>query len=205
MQQVAWLIDEAWNHRRRRYLRLMLALLTATAIGVFAAIAIQGGSGSTAGNTPSQPPRPVTVAPSRVLSQTPYLGVKCPVANSIACDRVGLAVWLKQPAVTVTATIAGARVALGWFGDERLLSPGFGHRQFAGYLRPAGIVSRLHIRPVKGSVVVTERGRTHVRTSREMWFGRTNARAPLIRVTIHYADGRTLITQLRVGLSAGWG
>jgi hypothetical protein len=204
MQQVAWLIDEAWNHRRRRYLRLMLALLAATAIGVLAAIAIQGGSGSTAGNTLS-PPRPVMVAPSRVLSQTPYLGVKCPVANSIACDRVGLAVWLKQPAVTVTATIAGAQVALGWFGDERLLSPGFGHRQFAGYLRPAGIVSRLHIRPVKGSIVVTERGRTHVTTSRQMWFGRTNARAPLIRVTIHYADGRTLITQLRVGLSAGWG
>jgi hypothetical protein len=205
MQHVAWLIDEAWNHRRRRYLRLMLLLLAAAVIGMLGAIAIPGGSGSTAGNTLSPPPRPVAVAPSRVLSQSPYLGVKCPIPNSIACDRVGLAVWLKQPAVTVTATIAGARVALGWFGDERLLSPGFGHREFAGYLRPAGIVSRLHIHPVKGSVVVTERGRTHVTISHQMWFGQTDARSPLIRVTIHYADGQTVITQLRVGLSAGWG
>jgi hypothetical protein len=34
MQYGAWLIDEAWNHRRRRYLRLMLSLLAAAAIGV---------------------------------------------------------------------------------------------------------------------------------------------------------------------------
>jgi hypothetical protein len=205
MQYVAWLIDEAWSHRRRRYLRLMLSLLAAAAIGVLIAIMIPGGSGSTAGNTFSPPPRPVVVAPSRVLSQSPYLGVKCPIANSIACDRVGLAVWLKQPAVTVTATIAGARVALGWFGDERPLSPGVGHVQFAGYLQPAGIVSRLHIHPVRGNVVVTKHGRTRVVISNQMWFGQTNAQSPLIRVTIHYADGRTLITYLRVGLSAGWG
>jgi hypothetical protein len=205
MHQIAWLIDEAWDRRRRRHRRFMLWLLAAAAVGVLAAIAIPGGSGSPPANTVPSPPRLVTVAPSRVLSQSPYLGVKCPIPNSIACDRVGLAVWLKQPAIGVTASIAGAPVALNWFGDERLLSPGVGHREFAGYLQPAGIVSRLHVHPVKGNVVVVKHGRTHVTISNQMWFGQTNARSPLIRVTIHYANGETVITQLRVGLSAGWG
>jgi hypothetical protein len=41
----------------------------------------------------------VRVAPSAVLSRTPYMGVVCPVANSTACDRVGLSVWLRKSAV----------------------------------------------------------------------------------------------------------
>ena len=96
-------------------------------------------------------------------------------------------------------------MVLDWFGDEQLLSPGVGHRQFAGYLQPAGITSRLHIHPVNGNVLVTKHGRTHVTISHQMWFGQTNAQAPEVRVTVHYADGQTVITQLRVGLSAGWG
>src|SRR2546429_277960 len=32
----------------------------------------------------------------RLLARSPYLGVACPTANSIACDRVGLAVWLRR-------------------------------------------------------------------------------------------------------------
>jgi hypothetical protein len=126
------------------------------------------------------------------------------MANSIACDRVGLAVWLKRSAVSVNATIAGAPLALDWFGDERLLTPGVGHRDFDGYLQPAGIVSRLHVHPVEGSEFLTKHGRPHVIVSHQMWFGAGNAR-PLIRLTIHYANGQTLITQLRVGLAAGWG
>ena len=204
MQYVAWLIGEAWDNRRRRYRRLVLGALTAGAIAALVSLTTSGGSGSTAGRSAPLPPRPEVVAPSRVLSKSPYLGVNCPIANSVACDRVGLAVWLKRPAVSVMATIAGAPLALNWFGDERLSLP-VAHREFDGYLQPAGIVSRLDIRPVQGNEVLTEHGRTRVIVSHQMWFGDGNARSPLIRLAIHYTNGQTTITQLRVGLAAGWG
>jgi hypothetical protein len=201
MQYVAWLIDEAWSHRRRRLLRLSLSV-TAGVVALVALLAISHGTGFTLGS--SAPPSTV-VAPSRVLSQPPYIGVKCPIANSIACDRVGLAVWLKQPAMSISATIAGsAPVALDWFGDERL-SQRVPHREFDGYLQPAGIVSRLHIHPVEGTEVLTKHGRTVLVNSPQMWFGDGNTPPALVRLTIHYADGQTLITQLRVGLATGWG
>jgi hypothetical protein len=38
-----------------------------------------------------------------LFSQPPYVGVACPTANSIACDRVGLAIWLRRPAARVNA------------------------------------------------------------------------------------------------------
>ena len=203
MQYVAWLIDEAWDHRRRRYRRFAHAALATGAIAALVSLTISDGSGSTAGRS-APPARPEVVAPSRVLSKSPYLGVNCPIANSIACDRVGLAVWLKRPAVSVTATIAGAPLALDWFGDERLSLPR-PHRAFDGYLQPAGIVSRLHIRPVEGNETLTKHGRTRVIVSHQMWFGDGQARSPLIRLAIHYVNGQTTITQLRVGLAAGWG
>src|SRR5271167_4545267 len=99
MQYVAWLLDEAWEHRRRRYRRFGIALLTAGAIMALVSVLpshSHGVPGSTA-------PRADEVAASSVLSKSPYLGVRCSIANSIACDRVGLAVWLKRPAVSVTA------------------------------------------------------------------------------------------------------
>jgi hypothetical protein len=201
MQQVAWLIDEAWERRRRRYRRLAFWALAAVAIaGILVSTTQRGDRAAPGGVTP----RPTVVPPSRVLSQPPDLGVECPIANSIACDRVGLAVWLKQAAVSVTATVAGAPVALNSFGDEHM-SPGMGRREFAGYLQPAGIVSRLHIHPVEGTEVLTKHGRTELVNSPQMWFGEGNARPPLVRLTIRYADGAMLVTQLRVGLAAGWG
>jgi hypothetical protein len=98
------------------------------------------------------------------------MGVSCPVANSIACDRVGLAVWLKRPAVTVTATIAGARLPLHTGGDLADNLGGRG-RAFDGYLQPAGIVSRLHVQPVDGNVISSKHGRTRVTIAHQMWFG----------------------------------
>lgn len=153
--------------------------------------------------TSSTAHRAEAVASTNVLARSPYLGVRCPIANSIACDRVGLAVWLKRPAVSVTATVAGARLNLDWFGDERRIH-GVPRRDFDGYLRPAGIVSRLHVRPVEGTEVLTVNGHTRLVNSHQMWFGAGNAQA-LVRLTIRYPDGRTRTTQLRVGLAAGWG
>jgi hypothetical protein len=46
------------------------------------------------------------------LRQEPYLGVRCPTANALGCDRAGIAVWLRRPARRLTATIDGRRVTL---------------------------------------------------------------------------------------------
>ena len=201
MQAIASLIDEAWEHRRRRLLRLGLGV-AAGVVALVGSLAISHGSRLTLGGSG---PRSTLLAPSRVLSQPPYIGVRCPIANSIACDRVGLAVWLKQPAMSISATIAGSvPVALDWFGDERL-SERVPHREFNGYLQPAGIVSRLHVHPVEGTETLTEHGRTVLVNSPEMWFGDGDTPPALVRLTIHYTDGRIVVTQLRVALATGWG
>jgi hypothetical protein len=201
MSYVTWLLDEAWEHRRRRYRRLAFAILAAAAAVTLGLLASSRDHNFATSGTA---PRSQAVTPSRVLSGPVYLGVRCPIANSIACDRVGLAVSLKRPAISVSATIAGAPVNLDWFGDQRL-SSGSQHREFDGYLQPAGIVSRLHIRPVEGTEVLTEGGRTRLVNSPQMWFGEGDARPALVRLTIHYAGGRVLTTQLHVALATGWG
>lgn len=118
------------------------------------------------------------------------MGVACPVANSIACDRVGLAVWLRRPARAVTATIAGAPVALDWHGDQPPASGASGPRRaFDGYLQPAGIVTRLHVTPESGGL---------------RWFG-DGAPSPVVRFRIDYGHGRVVRTQQPVELAAGWG
>ena len=137
------------------------------------------------------PTAPVTsAAPGRVFSQAPYMGVACPVANSIACDRVGLAVWLRRPAVTVSATLAGRPLALNWHGDTPPASaPQHVRAAFDGYLQPAGIVSRLHVAPEAGG---------------RRWYG-DGAPSPLVRFRIDYGHGTVVLTQEHVMLAAGWG
>jgi len=132
------------------------------------------------------------------------MGVKCPVANSIACDRVGLAVWLKRPAMSVTATIAGAPLTLDHRGD--LVYKGDRPRSaFAGFLQPAGIVARLHVKPALGDVVYKSHGRWRVAVRRQMWFGGTESPLVPVRLTIHRPGGRTVITRVKVALGTGWG
>ena len=203
MQYVATLIYEAWEHRRRRHRALGVAGLAALSVAVLVIALSSHGSGSTSGPL-VPPPNAYVVRSSAVLSRSPYLGVSCRVPNSIACDRVGLAVWLKRPAVSVTATIAGVPLALNQHGPQPDHLP-LARRVFYGYLQPAGIVSRLHIRPVDGNEIVTKHGRTRVIVRHQMWFGEGNARSPLIRLTIRSAAGQTIITQRRVGLATGWG
>jgi hypothetical protein len=124
----------------------------------------------------------------RVFVQDPYMGVSCHVPNSVACDRVGLSVWLARPA-SVTATIAGTPL--------RLNDPRWSHvaRQggkllymYAGFIRPAGITSRLHVTP----------------TGQAQWLGAHSPR-PLVHFRIEYGDGDVVTTQERVVLHPGWG
>jgi hypothetical protein len=113
---------------------------------------------------------------SRLLSRAPYVGVSCRSANSIACDRVGVAVWLKRPAVRVTATIAGQRL--------RLRPPRSRESWWQGFLQPAGMID--------GAPRVTPDRGTH---PRDVHLG--------IAVTRASAD--THRTSMTVSLHPGWG
>jgi hypothetical protein len=119
---------------------------------------------------------------SRLLSRAPYVGVSCRRANSIACDRVGVAVWLKRPAVGVTATIAGQTL--------QLRPPRSREGWWEGFLQRAGLLD--------GALRVTpDRGRFY-------WRG-THPRDVHVAVAITRASGGTDRTSVTISLSAGWG
>ncbi len=128
------------------------------------------------------------ISPATAFSQPPYMGVNCPVANSIACDRVGLAIWLRRPAYRVRATIAGRPLPVDWWGDA-YVGGRLPRTAFDGYLKPAGIVSALGVRPEVGSSI---------------WLG-DDSPAPVVWVLIDYGHGDRAVTHLPVNLNAGWG
>jgi hypothetical protein len=117
------------------------------------------------------------------------MGVSCRIPNSFACDRIGLAVWLREPAVRVSAAIADRRFELddpSWSGR-----PADGRRRmFAGFLQPAGLLDG----PLK---VTADDGP-------DRWIGRTPVSAD-VRLWITYDDHRTAVTTVDIGLAAGWG
>jgi hypothetical protein len=144
------------------------------------------------GSAPTRPraPAPVTVKPGQVLAMPSYLGVSCPRANSIACDRVGLAVWTRSPARAVRATIAGRSFDLT--DDRRSVGP---HQRgepymFIGFLHHAGLRD--------GPLAV------RVENGRSRWTGKHPVDATL-RLLITLADRSRVETTARVPLSAGWG
>jgi hypothetical protein len=128
------------------------------------------------------------------------MGVACPQPNAIACDRVGLAVWLKRPAISVNASIAGQPLELDWFGEEHRAPSNKPRTEFAGYLQPAGLTTRLHVKPTKGPSVDPVCG---CRVG-PVWLG-ADSPSPIVRLQIEYANHTRVLTQLRVGLAAGWG
>jgi hypothetical protein len=133
------------------------------------------------------------VSPAAVLSRSPYIGVHCPIANSTACDQVGLAVWLRRPAASVSATIAGRPLRLYSNQPRPLGTPLPGSvTAFVGYLRHAGIATRLDARPAHDAV---------------RWWAPSpsNSPAPRVRLRIVYAGGPTVVTTLDVPLNSGWG
>jgi hypothetical protein len=131
----------------------------------------------------------VWVPPGRLLARDPYLGVACGRPNRFACDRVGLAVWLRTPAVGVTATVDGRRMVLDdrqWSGPVR----GGRRRMLAGFLHPAGLLSGpLKIRADDAA------GR---------WTGRHPVEAG-VGLLIERSPSHYVRTSLRVSLAPGWG
>ena len=109
------------------------------------------------------------------------------VACRVDCDRVGIAVWLRQPARSVTAVIAGAPLVLWasrhqpWTRRNRPLRTSFG-----GYLHPAGLRTRFHVKALPGT---------------SKW---AVTRQPLVRFRIDYGSGRVVVTEERVPLLVGF-
>jgi hypothetical protein len=119
-----------------------------------------------------------------LLRRAPYLGVRCPKANSIACDRVGLAVWLRAPARRLTAKIDGRTFAL----RPPARPGGF----WEGMLQPAGLLtpgSALHVTPDRG---------------RYYWAGRHPVRA-VVHLAATETDGARASKDIVVDLRPGYG
>jgi hypothetical protein len=181
------LFEEARQRARRRR-RRRTALLSAVLLLAAAATALVRGSQHD--SRPARPTGPAVVAPREILAHGgAYMGVACRIPNSIACDRVGLAVWTKRPARAVRATVAGRTLTLD---DPEWSSPArHGLRtMFAGFLQPAGLR--------RGPLAVqTEGGRDH--------FTGVHPVSATVRLVITFADGSQRATQLDVLLSPGWG
>jgi hypothetical protein len=129
--------------------------------------------------------RPAGGAPA-LLARSPYLGVACPRANSIRCDRLGLAVWLARPATAVSATIVGRPLRLhrGW-------AAGHGTRAWTGYLQPAGLLADGPLR------ITPDRGRF-------FWQG-SHPKRVRVEVRVHSPGGAVRVRSRCVWLAAGWG
>ncbi|MCP9491777.1 MAG: hypothetical protein MSC31_18170 [Solirubrobacteraceae bacterium MAG38_C4-C5] len=124
-------------------------------------------------------------AARRVLSRPPYMGLACPTPNSIACDRIGLAVWLEEPARSVTATIADRHLRLrpGGFGGQ-------GPTYWEGYVQPAGLLS--------GPLEVTpDRPPDYWAGGHPLWAA--------VSLAVKDQDGSVRHILLRQWLAAGWG
>lgn len=105
------LIAEAkqWVHQRRTL--------------VFAIVVMIGGGavGATVALTASTPSQAIT-SPLRVDNS--YLGLDC--GSAFPCPKLGIALWLHAPAVSVTVMLHGRSVALtSPRGDHRLYWQGF--------------------------------------------------------------------------------
>jgi hypothetical protein len=124
-----------------------------------------------------------------MFSQGPDMGVACRVPNSIACDRVGLAIRLRRPAVAVSATVDGAPLRLN---DREWSGPAHNGRRtmFVGFLQPAGLLNGpLKVRP--------DGGRYH-------WIGSHPVFAR-VHIVADYGHGELASVTVSVEVRAGWG
>lgn len=188
MEHVARLFGEAWERRRRRRRTVawLGTMLCAVAVLTYAVVRPRSAPEPAVGI--QIPAGTIAQSPAVVFSQPPYMGVRCAVANSIACDEVGLAIWLRRSAYSVTASINGRPLAMNRFGDQ-LISAATPRTEFDGYLRPAGIVSSMHVRPRPGT---------------STWLGDPTPFAS-VWLLINYGHGHPVSTHLQVPLMAGWG
>ena len=165
-------IDGARERQRRRFsVVAVLAVVAAVAFGLGVSR-----SGNLWIRVPSR------VAPDAVFSQSPDMGVAC---HSGACNSIGLAVWLRRAAVSVTATIAGHPFGLTTW-QARPFTPSTPRKMFVGYLTPLRLITSMHLVGPPSN-----------------WTG--NWPQPLVWLRITYGSGRVVMTRLRVPVKPGWG
>jgi hypothetical protein len=155
-----------------------MRLASATALSVSALLVFCAGAG----------------ASRLVLPRQPYLGVACATANSIACDRVGVAVWLSKPATHLSVTVAGQPIAMH-AATKTCTTRNTPRRircntDFVGYLHPAGLLRG----PRR---INTQSGNHYWASSRAAW-------AP-VTITAHYANGAAATVTVHPTLNPGWG
>jgi hypothetical protein len=176
----ATVISDARRHQRRRRIRWALVALCVGAGAGLIASRMQTAPGGSATASPAK-----RVAPAAVLAQAPGMGVACHLGM---CDWVGLAVWLRQPAVAVSATIAGRPMRL--VITNAYPRPG-ARATFVGYLRPYRLITDAHLDVGSGP------------TSWATSLG--HAPTPVVQLRIRYRNGSALTTRLQVPLQSGWG
>jgi hypothetical protein len=182
--------DARARQRRHRAAAVGVVLALILAAGAYLGAAGPGGGGRT-GNTGSRGGSlRASVEPAgAVLAQAPYMGVACGIPNWIGCDRIGLAVWLRRPAVAVSAIVDGSPFNLNdaqWSGQAR----GGRRTVFAGFLQPAGLTTRLVVRPLPFTI--------------DRWLG-SNAPTATVLLKITYDPRNVGRTHVPVTLEAGWG
>jgi hypothetical protein len=185
----AALFEQARRRARRRRQRAAFGGLALVLIAAGVALVVVRTHDRSAPTRPGAP-TPVTVTPERVLALPSYLGVSCRRANSIACDRVGLAIWTRSSVRAVRATIAGRSFDLT--DDPRFVGP---HQRaqphmFIGFLHHAGLRH--------GALAV------RVENGRNRWTGKHPVHATM-RLVITLADRSRMATSANVRLSPGWG
>lgn len=182
MHYVAPLMAEAWEQHHRRRARLSLAAVASVFVAALAWWALDG-PGRTAGGGASA--SSVSVRPSVVLARSPYMGIADCHPRLSVCYRVGLAVWLKRPAQSVTAKSAGVTLSLDRTDNGRGIEMiSFARRrEFIGFFKPGGIVPHAYLRTPDA----------------------TDTPVAVVSLTINMGRGRSFVTRLRVPVEAGWG
>jgi hypothetical protein len=174
------LFDEAWRRTRRRRLLVAATLVAAVAVAVAVAVAQSAGDRSVPAAAP-----PATLA----LPRDPGMGVACPEPNSIACDRIGIAVWLDSAPRRLVARVGGRSVVLR-DAHIRCGADASCPRLYQAMLQPAGLLDGARkVTPDEG---------------RYRWLGRHPVVGTLT-VTATYRDGSRAVATRRVPLAPGWG
>lgn len=182
------LIEEARQRARRRRWGYLALAATALSVGGALYFGVVRDGGEPAGSSSVAPPVALTVSPQKVLPRDPYMGLACPTPNSFACDRVGVAVYLRRPAAEVRAAIGGRRFDLnvpdGWVGKRKTF--------FTGLLQPAGLQE-------DGPLKVT------ADDGPDRYIGGDTGVVAPVRLEIIARDGEVTITEIDVRLMGGYG
>lgn len=132
----------------------------------------------------------------------PYVGVSCKRPNSVACDRVGVAVRLRpdEPAERLEAWLNGRKVVMS--GRRISMST---HRQDGGRGRRTWPAKRTWIFEGFITNAGLDDGSLEVRPQPDgRWLGVPPVHGKL-RVVAHYGDGQVASRTVTVQLSPGWG